>query len=86
MPTLWGGDNVIRKALYMSERAVYLLRKKAYETQLTESELTRQAIDLYLGIEKVWPAVLKLAEVKKVKPPEVVEAALKRQIPDKYFE
>ncbi len=76
---------MIRKGLYMSERAVYLLRQMAYETQLTESELTRQALDLYLGIAKAWPAVVKLSEVKGVKPSEVVLAALERQIPEKYF-
>jgi len=69
----------------MSERAVYLLRKKAYETQQNESEITRQAIDLFLGIDKTWPAVLRLAKAKDVKPAEVVEAALKRAIPEKYF-
>jgi len=77
---------MIRKALYMSERAVYLLRRKAYETHLTESEIVRNAVDIYLAIgADVISATERLAVAKGIKPGDVVSAALAKQIPQKYF-
>ena len=78
-------DSKKRKGLYLGARAIYLLRRLAFENELPESGVTEQAISLLAELQEVWPAVERLAKAKGIKPEAVVLAALERQIPEKYF-
>jgi hypothetical protein len=92
-----------RKGTYITQEQVDQLRLHSFESRQSESEIIRQALDLYFEELKgkgkadpdqlsahldpeVWEAVNRLAVEKNVDPLLVIEIALKKQVPQKYFE
>ncbi len=76
-----------RKNIYLDKRTESMLKEYAYHNGLSESEVCRQAIDTYLLLATMdsWESVCNMAEAKELHPVEIIDAALIKVIPEKYY-
>ncbi len=76
-----------RKNIYLDKSTGPMLEEYAYQQNMSESEVCRQALDVFFMLNDLhsWAACCALAAAKNVHPVEVIDAALLKVLPDKYF-
>lgn len=77
-----------RKNVYINQSTADMLEIHAKTFNLSESEIVRRALNLYLLIAPygAYKAAEKFAKEKDVGVEAVILATLSRQVPDKYYE